>query len=113
LENKNIVLEKEVIIDKLECELANVVSQLLSVDRNDIGRESSFFELGGDSISVIQLVSLSRNIELYFSATDVFRNPTIKALAKFRDRQAEAAIPQIQLRYCSQLKLVKRPWPLF
>ncbi|MFF5205889.1 non-ribosomal peptide synthase/polyketide synthase [Streptosporangium sp. NPDC000396] len=46
-----------------------------------VGAGDSFFELGGDSIMSIQLVSRARKAGLVFTPKDVFRCKTVEALA--------------------------------
>ncbi|PTX63162.1 non-ribosomal peptide synthase protein (TIGR01720 family)/amino acid adenylation domain-containing protein, partial [Kordia periserrulae] len=45
-----------------------------------IGIETSFFELGGDSIKAIQLMSRSKQQGYHFKVKDVFKHPTVKGL---------------------------------
>ncbi|MFD4355425.1 amino acid adenylation domain-containing protein [Nocardia sp. NPDC058518] len=47
----------------------------------EVGAETSFFALGGDSILSIQLVARGRDAGLVFSARDVFEHPTPAGLA--------------------------------
>ncbi|MEU6482645.1 amino acid adenylation domain-containing protein [Streptomyces sp. NPDC046887] len=47
-----------------------------------VGIDDSFFDLGGDSISSIQLVSRARRAGLVISPRDVFRHKTVLALAE-------------------------------
>lgn len=46
-----------------------------------VGIDDSFFELGGDSIISIQLVSRARAAGVVFSVTDVFEHRTVAGLA--------------------------------
>lgn len=67
----------------LEFELAELWSELLEVNPTDIGVNSSFFELGGNSLLVLRLlarirVSYQRDIEI----VDFFAQPNIKHLAE-------------------------------
>ncbi|GGS28025.1 amino acid adenylation domain-containing protein [Streptomyces parvus] len=62
--------------ETLLCELVRV---LLGVEH--VGIDDSFFELGGDSIVSIQLVSRAREEGLEFTAADVLRHRTIEELA--------------------------------
>ena len=55
----------------------------------DPGIHDSFFDLGGDSISSIQLVSRARKAGLIFTARHVFQHPTVAALAALA-RRADA-----------------------
>ncbi|CAL9327166.1 non-ribosomal peptide synthetase [Streptomyces sp. SudanB182_2057] len=62
-----------------EAALCALFADILGVAR--VGLHDSFFDLGGDSIAVVPLVSraLAKGIE--FSARDVFRHPTVAELA--------------------------------
>ncbi|MFB6435657.1 non-ribosomal peptide synthase/polyketide synthase [Streptomyces sp. NPDC056411] len=59
--------------------LADIWSTLLGLDR--VGTEDNFFMLGGDSILSIQVVSRARAAGLTLTPRDLFRYPTIGALA--------------------------------
>ncbi|MFF7793120.1 non-ribosomal peptide synthase/polyketide synthase [Streptomyces sp. NPDC007991] len=68
----------------------------------DVGAEDSFFDIGGDSILSIQLVSRARKAGLDLSARDVFQHKTVARLAELADsrrtpepqpREAPAAPP--------------------
>ncbi len=63
----------------LETRLAELWSPVLDVDR--IGRHDSFFELGGHSLSAIRLVSLLRKADLPVTLAELFRFPSVAALA--------------------------------
>ncbi|MEU7481582.1 amino acid adenylation domain-containing protein [Lentzea sp. NPDC042327] len=65
--------------DGPEAVLAGIWAQLLGVDR--VGAGDNFFELGGDSILSIQVVSRARQAGLSLSPGDLFRHPTVAALA--------------------------------
>ncbi|MFD3716804.1 amino acid adenylation domain-containing protein, partial [Streptomyces sp. NPDC058677] len=59
--------------------LCHLFADVLGLDR--VGIDDSFFDLGGDSIMSIQLVSRARRAGLALSARDVFERKTIEALA--------------------------------
>uniref|UniRef100_UPI003564551B non-ribosomal peptide synthetase n=1 Tax=Amycolatopsis kentuckyensis TaxID=218823 RepID=UPI003564551B len=59
--------------------LAAIWTDVLGVE--DVGAETNFFELGGDSILSIQVVSRARRAGLTLLPHDVFRHPTLAALA--------------------------------
>ncbi|MFJ4184419.1 non-ribosomal peptide synthase/polyketide synthase [Kitasatospora sp. NPDC089509] len=59
--------------------LAALFAELLGLER--VGVDDGFFELGGDSISSIQLVSRARAAGLVFTARDVFTRQTVAELA--------------------------------
>ncbi|WP_452603487.1 amino acid adenylation domain-containing protein, partial [Saccharothrix hoggarensis] len=59
--------------------LADIWAELLGVDR--VGANDNFFELGGDSILSIQVVSRARRAGFALTPGDLFRHPTVAALA--------------------------------
>ncbi|MFC4853765.1 amino acid adenylation domain-containing protein [Actinophytocola glycyrrhizae] len=59
--------------------LAAVFADVLALP--EVGVRDSFFELGGDSIVAIQLVSRARAAGLALTPRDVFRHRTVEALA--------------------------------
>ncbi|WP_189030948.1 non-ribosomal peptide synthetase [Nocardia rhizosphaerihabitans] len=63
----------------VERALSELFAEVLGVP--EVGPESSFFALGGDSILSIQLVARGRSADLVFSARDVFEHPTPAGLA--------------------------------
>ncbi|MDI5962454.1 non-ribosomal peptide synthetase [Streptantibioticus silvisoli] len=60
--------------------LCEVFAQVLGLP--DVGPDDAFFDLGGDSIASIQLVSAARRAGLVFTPRDVFRHRTVEALAR-------------------------------
>ena len=68
-----------------ETELARLFAEVLygtEADQYSVGAEDSFFELGGDSITSMQLVARARQAELPFTPKDVFTHRTVAALAR-------------------------------
>lgn len=65
-----------------EEKIARIWQEVLSV--SPVGIEDSFFELGGDSLSVVQMVSrVRREMETAVSLRYVFKNPTIAGLSAY------------------------------
>jgi amino acid adenylation domain-containing protein/non-ribosomal peptide synthase protein (TIGR01720 family) len=60
--------------------LCALFAEVLGVER--VGLDDHFFELGGDSIVSIRLVSRARKVGLPISPRDVFQYPRVEALAK-------------------------------
>ncbi|MEA2175746.1 MAG: hypothetical protein QOD00_3338 [Blastocatellia bacterium] len=73
--------------------LAGIWASVLGVER--IGVHDGFFELGGDSLLAIQVVSKAREHELMFSIHQLFQHPTIAALAR-EIHQQEAGVVQVE-----------------
>ncbi|KAF0849421.1 non-ribosomal peptide synthetase [Nocardia caishijiensis] len=74
-----------------ESTIASVFAELLDVAV--VGVDDSFFDLGGDSIIAIQLVSRAKSHGVEFSVRDVFECRTPAQLA----RRADAAEPRVVL----------------
>ncbi|KUN96931.1 non-ribosomal peptide synthetase [Streptomyces caeruleatus] len=59
--------------------LAGLYKELLKLP--DVGLDQGFFDLGGDSITSIRLVSRAREAGVVIGPRDVFEHPTVAALA--------------------------------
>ncbi|MEU6592568.1 amino acid adenylation domain-containing protein [Streptomyces sp. NPDC046881] len=71
--------------------LAALWAEVLGVER--VGADDDFFELGGDSMHVIAVVSRARRHGFALTVEDVFRTPTVAALAARRRDEADAPAP--------------------
>jgi amino acid adenylation domain-containing protein len=56
-------------------------AQVLSIKPETIGLDDSFFQLGGDSITAMQLSATARSFDLNLSTRDIFEKRTIAELA--------------------------------
>ncbi|MEU7143615.1 non-ribosomal peptide synthase/polyketide synthase [Nocardia sp. NPDC046473] len=70
--------------------LTTVFAELLGLDR--VGVDDSFFELGGDSIRSIQVVSRARELGVEISPREVFEHQTAAALATVAVGRAPALV---------------------
>ncbi|WP_083873953.1 non-ribosomal peptide synthetase [Nocardia paucivorans] len=68
--------------------IAQVYAEVLGLER--VGADDDFFELGGDSIVSIQVVSRARARGIAFSARDVFEARTVAGIAR-RARSVDVA----------------------
>nr|POF01389.1 nonribosomal peptide synthetase vlms [Quercus suber] len=68
-------------VTEAERHLQELWAQTLGVERSDIGRDDSFFILGGDSIAAMRLVSAARHQDRVFTVADIFRHPKLADLA--------------------------------
>ncbi|WP_198676439.1 non-ribosomal peptide synthetase [Kribbella monticola] len=73
------VASRSVLSNSIEQTLADLYAEVLGVEL--VGQEDGFFELGGDSIMSIQLVSRARKAGLIFTPRDVFRHQSVAKLA--------------------------------
>ncbi|KAJ5855559.1 uncharacterized protein N7529_009503 [Penicillium soppii] len=65
-----------------EQKLQQLWAQVLKIEPDSIGADDSFFRLGGDSISAMQLASLARSQGLELSVSDIFALRQLSMLAK-------------------------------
>ncbi|MDW7550136.1 non-ribosomal peptide synthetase [Pseudoalteromonas peptidolytica] len=83
----------------LETQLCEIWQQVLGLDQ--VGIEDNFFQIGGDSIVSIQLVSRLREAGLTVQVKEIFAAPTPARLAKLinanGDKQVEIKTEQGQL----------------
>ncbi|WP_058188401.1 non-ribosomal peptide synthetase [Terracidiphilus gabretensis] len=79
--------------NRTEQRLSELWSDLLHVERPGI--RENFFDLGGHSLLLVQLhAQLKREFSANIAVVDLFRYPTIEALASFLDRRsAEVSLP--------------------
>jgi amino acid adenylation domain-containing protein len=81
-----------------EKEIVAIWEEVLRTD--NVGVYDNFFELGGHSLLMIQVrIKLEKNFQRQVSVADLFKYPTVNALAKFFDQQldeGESATPAPQ-----------------
>lgn len=77
VKNSNIMMAPK---SKREVILLHLFKQILH--RNDIGTNHNFFELGGDSLSAVQLQTKALNENISLSYSDIFDYPTVEQLAE-------------------------------
>jgi amino acid adenylation domain-containing protein len=74
--------------------IAGIWTEVLQLER--IGVTEHFFELGGDSMQMMQVVSRCRRVGLHLTARDFSEAPTVEALVKRLDEDAQAARPALR-----------------
>ncbi|MCF6442788.1 amino acid adenylation domain-containing protein [Pseudoalteromonas luteoviolacea] len=77
-----------------EIALVGIWATLLKLDREAISTTANFFELGGDSIISIQVVTRGRQAGYHFSVRDLFDTQTIRALAPRVKQQSKVVTEQ-------------------
>jgi len=85
--------------DHMEREIAAAFRDIFGLDK--IGIHDDFFELGGDSLKVITLVtSIHRQLDADVPMEAVFTRPTVESIAEYirekTDKRAYAAIPAVE-----------------
>src|SRR5262249_59812208 len=74
-----------------EAKLARLFADVLGLEQ--VGVDDRFFDLGGDSIRSIQLVSRARAEGFLITPRDVFQHQTVEALVAHAARVSEAPDP--------------------
>ncbi|MBX3323875.1 MAG: amino acid adenylation domain-containing protein [Phycisphaeraceae bacterium] len=62
-----------------EAQLAQIWAQVLNLPRVSI--DDNFFEIGGDSILALRIVAKASDADIHIAVHDLFRAPTVRALA--------------------------------
>ena len=67
----------------IELKVAQIFCQILTIDIEDVGADSSFFELGGDSILIMRLCSeLEKSLHKELPPARIYENPTVRGIAR-------------------------------
>ncbi|NVE00636.1 non-ribosomal peptide synthetase, partial [Massilia sp. BJB1822] len=96
------LFERQRMLQNTDCSLFSEEERLVQsiwlsiLGTSDIGRQSDFFALGGDSILSIQLVAELKNHGVDVAVADVFKFPTLEGLALHiagsRERQCTSTV---------------------
>jgi amino acid adenylation domain-containing protein len=92
--------EKRMPDTDIEHRLQRLWAQVLNINLASISVDSSFFQLGGDSITAMKLVAEARKIDLQLSVADVFRQPRLSLLAQgivLQPESIDCAVPPFSL----------------
>jgi amino acid adenylation domain-containing protein len=73
---------------RIEQSLCEIWARVLGLER--VGVRDNFFDLGGDSIRSIQIMSRSEESGYAFSIQELFQNPTVESLAAILESRTEA-----------------------
>ncbi len=78
-----------------EKEVVKAFAEILGLDK--ISVKEDFFELGGDSLKGIRLVNnLQKSMQVKVDVSELFRNPTPKALAAYLDQALDSPYASIE-----------------
>ncbi|KAH9105428.1 hypothetical protein LEN26_011760 [Aphanomyces euteiches] len=97
LEAMDVVVVADALKTEEEVKMAQVWSQVLDVDISEIGANSSFFALGGDSISGLRLVAKAKQTGLYLTTTLVMKHSTLRGMVNVSKVVDTAGAEKIQI----------------
>ncbi|MBQ0080058.1 MAG: AMP-binding protein [Alistipes sp.] len=67
----------------MEKKVAEIFCQILTLDIEKVGADTSFFEVGGDSILIMRLCGeLQKSLHLDVQPTRIYENPTVRGIAR-------------------------------
>lgn len=69
-------------VSDIEIILQRVCAEVLDLPLSSVGMQANFFDLGANSITARQLVMAAREAGVYLTVADVFRQPSLFALAE-------------------------------
>ncbi|TFK53381.1 acetyl-CoA synthetase-like protein [Heliocybe sulcata] len=72
-------------VSATELAVQRAIAATLGISIDEVGRHTSFLALGGDSISAIKLMSKARNEGINVSVSQIFKSPSVAALAESVD----------------------------
>ncbi|KAI1754790.1 hypothetical protein F4782DRAFT_491643 [Xylaria castorea] len=64
-----------------EKQLQQIWSRVLKTEQGSIGLDTSFFQLGGDSITAMKVITETRSYGMHLTMKDIFQSDTIAGLA--------------------------------
>ncbi|KAL6812971.1 hypothetical protein GGI42DRAFT_313353 [Trichoderma sp. SZMC 28013] len=74
-------------ITEMEKKLLDLTAKVLKIDPCEIGRHDKFLEIGGDSITAIQLVNLAGGAGISLTVADIFKDSQISVLSSLASSQ--------------------------
>jgi amino acid adenylation domain-containing protein len=90
----------------LERLLSEIWAGVLQLER--VGIDDGFFALGGDSMRSLQVIARGRGAGLDLTLEEIYRNPTIRALAERREGAAPESLPMPGETDVAELELLVR-----
>ncbi|KAF4887009.1 Nonribosomal peptide synthetase gloA [Colletotrichum fructicola] len=82
-------VKDEPAMNEFEAIVCELFARSLSLSKGEIGRQSDFFPMGGDSLKAIKLVSLARKLGFSLSVPDILQKSRLFQLAEFLRKSAK------------------------
>ena len=77
---------------EMEHRVAEIFCRVLSIDSDVVGADSSFFELGGDSIQIMRLCAeLEKALHKDVPPARIYENPTVRDIARTLENASDEA----------------------
>lgn len=92
--------EKMDLLTEMEKKLARLWAEVLHLDADKIAAHNDFFQLGADSVNVIELVGAARYVGIKLTSQDVFQFATLTAMsfiaAESSQSSSTSSTPHVQ-----------------
>jgi non-ribosomal peptide synthetase component F/aryl carrier-like protein len=99
-------------LTQTEKKLRELWAKVLGLENaHQIGKQDNFFRIGGDSITTIQLVSLTQEKGLNLTVSDVFSNLKLSSMASCIDDKSGLDVEQSQVTKLSPFELLPSKLP--
>ncbi|KAF5489139.1 Nonribosomal peptide synthase chyA [Colletotrichum siamense] len=82
-------VKDEPAMNEFEAIVCELFARSLNLSKGEIGRQSDFFSMGGDSLKAIKLVSLARKLGFSLSVPDILQKSRLFQLAEFLRKSAQ------------------------
>jgi acyl carrier protein len=83
-------------MSELECRVAEIWAKILGIERNLIGRDSNFFDLGGHSLkATLMNASMQKMFHVQIPLTEIFKHPTVMEQAGYLEARPEIIYERI------------------
>ncbi|CAK5172935.1 unnamed protein product [Aphanomyces euteiches] len=117
LEAMDVVVEVASLETESQKRMAQVWAQVLNVDTCEIGRKTSFFALGGDSISAIRLVASAKRSGFLLTSHLIMANSTLESMVMVAKEVSAASNLSNAVAICGDVPLtpiqhssLEHPW---
>ncbi|KAL4870566.1 hypothetical protein BDV12DRAFT_195290 [Aspergillus spectabilis] len=82
-----------------ERHLRSLWSSVLRLPEDEVGVNSNYLRLGGDSLAAMQIVALARQVNAHITVADILRHPVLKVMATklLIDSATESSIDRFSL----------------
>ncbi|MGG3625636.1 amino acid adenylation domain-containing protein [Bacillus gobiensis] len=75
-------------VTEMQLSITKLWSEILNVDEKEIGINNSFFELGGDSMQAIRMMTkLQKELSMQLSLKDFYQEPSVRSLANLAEQK--------------------------
>jgi amino acid adenylation domain-containing protein len=102
--SKYVTMTDEPTLTPTEKKLRGLLSRILGTSETDISASDGFFELGGDSISAMRLVSEARSLGMKLTVAEIFKSRSLSDLAAYIGSEKEEILVELLSRILNMPK---------